>query len=100
MSGPRAEPHAAADLTRLAGSVFEFHKLIPLLTEHFAVVALRSPGTRSPFKPGQKRFSVEDIAHVHAELMTDVLGYGASAPRAAIGAASSPRCSAIAMPSA
>jgi pimeloyl-ACP methyl ester carboxylesterase len=57
------------------GSVFEFHKLIPLLTEHFTVVAPSLPGYTLSFKPGQKRFSVEDIAHVHAELMTDVLGY-------------------------
>ena len=57
------------------GSVFEFHKLIPLLTEHFTVVAPSLPGYTLSFKPGQQRFSVENIADVYAELMTDVLGY-------------------------
>ena len=57
------------------GSVFEFHKLIPLLTEHFTVIAPSLPGYTLSFKPGQQRFSVENIADVYAELMTDVLGY-------------------------
>ncbi len=57
------------------GSVFEFHKLIPLLTEHFTIIAPSLPGYTLSFKPGQKRFSVENIAEVYAELMTDVLGY-------------------------
>ena len=57
------------------GSVFEFYKLIPLLTEHFTVVAPSLPGYTLSFKPGQKRFAVEDIAEVFATLMTDVLGY-------------------------
>ena len=58
------------------GSVFEFHKLIPLLTEHFTVVAPSLPGYALSFKPGQQRFGVGDIADLYAELMTDVLGYG------------------------
>jgi pimeloyl-ACP methyl ester carboxylesterase len=57
------------------GSVFEFHKLIPLLTEHFTIIAPSLPGYTLSFKPGQKRFSVENIADVYAELMTNVLGY-------------------------
>jgi microsomal epoxide hydrolase len=57
------------------GSVFEFHKLIPLLTERFTVVAPSLPGYTLSFKPGQKRFAVEEIAEVFAALMTDVLGY-------------------------
>ncbi len=57
------------------GSVLEFHKLIPLLTEHFTVVAPSLPGYGLSFKPGQRRFSVEDIAGLFASLMTDVLGY-------------------------
>ena len=57
------------------GSVFEFHKLIPLLTEHFTIIAPSLPGYTLSFKPGQKRFSIENIADVYAELMTDVLGY-------------------------
>ena len=56
-------------------SVFEFHKLIPLLTEHFTVVAPSLPGYTLSFKPGQKRFGSEDMAEAFAELMTDVLGY-------------------------
>jgi pimeloyl-ACP methyl ester carboxylesterase len=56
------------------GSVYEFHKLIPLLTEHFTIVAPSLPGYTLSFAPGQKRFSIEDIADLYAELMT-ALGY-------------------------
>jgi pimeloyl-ACP methyl ester carboxylesterase len=56
------------------GSIVEFHKLIPLLTEHFTVVAPSLPGYTLSYKPGQKRFSVVEIADLFAELMT-VLGY-------------------------
>src|SRR5688572_20805913 len=38
------------------GSVWEFHKLIPLLTERFTVVAPSLPGFALSFKPGQRRF--------------------------------------------
>jgi microsomal epoxide hydrolase len=48
---------------------------MPLLTEHFTVIAPSLPGYTLSFKPGQKRFSVGDIADLYAELMTDVLGY-------------------------
>jgi microsomal epoxide hydrolase len=57
------------------GSVWEFHRLIPLLTEHFTVVAPSLPGFTLSFKPGQPRFGVEEMADVFAELMTGVLGY-------------------------
>jgi microsomal epoxide hydrolase len=57
------------------GSVLEFHRLIPRLTEHFTVIAPSLPGYTLSFKPGQKRFGVVDIAAVFAELMTDVLGF-------------------------
>ena len=57
------------------GSIVEFHKLIPLLTEHFTVVAPSLPGYTLSFKPGQRRFGVEEIADVFAELMSGVLGY-------------------------
>jgi len=67
------------------GSVLEFHKLIPMLTDPgrfggdpgdaFTMVAPSLPGYVFSFKPGQKRFSVEEIAEVLAELMSDVLGY-------------------------
>ena len=56
------------------GSVFEFHKVIPLLTEHFTVVAPSLPGYTLSFKPGQQRFNVTDIAETFAELMS-ALGY-------------------------
>jgi microsomal epoxide hydrolase len=57
------------------GSVFEFIELIPLLTEHFTVIAPSLPGYTLSFRPGQKRFAIDDIAALYAELMTDVLGY-------------------------
>ena len=56
------------------GSVFEFHKIIPLLTEHFTVVAPSLPGYTLSFKPGQPRFGVIEIADMFAELMS-ALGY-------------------------
>lgn len=67
------------------GSVMEFHKLLPMLTDPerfggdradaFTVIAPSLPGYVFSFKPGQKRFGIEDIAEVLATLMTDVLGY-------------------------
>ena len=67
------------------GSVIEFLQLIPLLTDPashggdardaFTVVAPSLPGYTLSFKPGQRRFGVEEIADVFAELMTGVLGY-------------------------
>jgi len=66
------------------GSVFEFYKIIPMLTDParfgaesadaFTVVAPSLSGFGFSFRPGQPRFSVEQIADVFAELMT-VLGY-------------------------
>jgi pimeloyl-ACP methyl ester carboxylesterase len=56
------------------GSVFEFHKLIPRLTEHFTVIAPSLPGYTLSFKPGQQRFSIGNIADLYAELMS-ALGY-------------------------
>jgi microsomal epoxide hydrolase len=67
------------------GSVFEFVKLIPLLTnpaahggdarDAFTVVAPSLPGYTLSFKPNQQRFGVEEIADTFAQLMTEVLGY-------------------------
>ena len=57
------------------GSVVEFRRLIPLLTERFTVVAPSLPGYTLSFRPGQKRFAVEEIADLFAQLMTEVLGY-------------------------
>jgi pimeloyl-ACP methyl ester carboxylesterase len=67
------------------GSVFEFLKIIPMLTDParfggdpadaFTVVAPSLPGYGLSFRPGQPRFAAERIADVFAELMTSVLGY-------------------------
>ena len=56
--------------------MFEFLKIIPLLQEHFTVVAPSLPGYGLSFRPGQARFGSEDMAEVFADLMTGVLGYG------------------------
>src|SRR5689334_13738495 len=56
------------------GSVLEFHKIIPLLAEHFIVVAPSLPGYGLSFTLGQKRFGAPEIADLFAELMTQ-LGY-------------------------
>lgn len=67
------------------GSVFELLDLIPRLTDParfggdpadaFTVVAPSLPGFGLSFRPGQKRFSQEEIADLFSALMTDVLGY-------------------------
>lgn len=67
------------------GSVWEFNRLIPMLTDParfggdpadaFTVVAPSLPGYTLSFTPGQKRFGIEEIAEIFAALMTDVLGY-------------------------
>jgi pimeloyl-ACP methyl ester carboxylesterase len=67
------------------GSVVEFLKIIPMLTDparfggdpadSFTVVAPSLPGYTLSFAPGQKRFSVVEMADTFATLMTDVLGY-------------------------
>jgi microsomal epoxide hydrolase len=57
------------------GSVWEFHRLIPLLTERFSVVAPSLPGFTLSFTPGQPRFGTVEMAEAFAELMT-LLGYG------------------------
>jgi microsomal epoxide hydrolase len=67
------------------GSIFEFHRLIPMLTDpgrfgadpadSFTVVAPSLPGYTFSFAPNQQRFGVEQIAEVFTQLMTRVLGY-------------------------
>jgi pimeloyl-ACP methyl ester carboxylesterase len=67
------------------GSVFEFLDIIPRLADparfggdpadSFTVVAPSLPGYGLSFKPGQKRFGVEEIADCVAHLMHDVLGF-------------------------
>jgi pimeloyl-ACP methyl ester carboxylesterase len=67
------------------GSVWEFWKILPMLTDparfggdpadSFTVVAPSLPGYGFSFAPGQPRFGVPEMADVFATLMTDVLGY-------------------------
>jgi pimeloyl-ACP methyl ester carboxylesterase len=67
------------------GSVFEFLDLIPRLADPasfggdpadaFTVVAPSLPGYGLSFRPGQRRFGVEEMADRLAELMSETLGY-------------------------
>ena len=67
------------------GSVWEFHELIPRLTDParfggdpedaFTVVAPSLPGFTLSFEPEQPRLGVVGIADLFARLMTEVLGY-------------------------
>ncbi len=67
------------------GSVLEFRRLIPMLTDParfgadpadaFTVVAPSLPGYTLSFRPGQPRFGIEEIADAFAQLMGPVLGY-------------------------
>ncbi len=67
------------------GSVWEFHKLLPMLTDParfggdaegaFTVVAPSLPGYGFSFRPNQKRFDRVAMADTFATLMTDVLSY-------------------------
>jgi pimeloyl-ACP methyl ester carboxylesterase len=67
------------------GSVWEFHKILPMLTDParfggdpadaFTVIAPSLPGYGFSFAPNQERFGISEIADAFATLMTDVLGY-------------------------
>ena len=67
------------------GSVYEFLDIIPRLTDParfggdpkdaFTVVAPSLPGYGLSFKPGQKRFSLQEIAATTHDLMVETLGY-------------------------
>ncbi len=67
------------------GSIVEFQRLLPLLTDParhggdardaFTVVAPSLPGYAFSFRPNQPRLNIKAIADVFASLMTDVLGY-------------------------
>jgi pimeloyl-ACP methyl ester carboxylesterase len=57
------------------GSVWEFHKIIPMLADRFTVVAPSLPGYTLSFRPGQPRFGIAEIGTAFLELMRDVLGY-------------------------
>ena len=66
------------------GSVFEFLDIIPRLTDPaafggdpkdaFTVIAPSLPGYGLSFQPGQKRFTLQDIAACVHDLMTQTLG--------------------------
>ena len=67
------------------GSVYEFLDIIPRLTDParfggdpkdaFTVIAPSLPGYGLSFKPGQKRFTLQDIAACVHDLMTQTLGF-------------------------
>lgn len=67
------------------GSVWEFHKIIPMLTDParfggdpadaFTVIAPSLPGYGFSYAPGQPRFGIVEMADALASLMTDALGY-------------------------
>jgi len=67
------------------GSIVEFERLIPLLTDParfggdprdaFSVVAPSLPGYTFSFRPNQPRLNIAKIADLFSTLMTDVLGY-------------------------
>ena len=67
------------------GSVAEFERIIPMLTDParfggnpadaFTVVAPSLPGYAMSFREGQPRLGLVEIADLFASLMTDVLGY-------------------------
>ena len=67
------------------GSIVEFERLIPLLTDPwrhggdptdaFTVVAPSLPGYTFSFRPNQPRFGVPAIADLFQTLMVDALGY-------------------------
>jgi pimeloyl-ACP methyl ester carboxylesterase len=67
------------------GSIVEFERLIPMLTDParfgadpadaFTVVAPSLPGYTLSYRPFQPRFNIARVADAFARLMTDVLGY-------------------------
>jgi microsomal epoxide hydrolase len=81
--GPRSRPLLL--LHGWPGSVWEFHRILPILTdparfggdpaEAFTVVAPSLPGYGFSFRPGQPRFGIVEMAQALAALMTEVLGY-------------------------
>jgi microsomal epoxide hydrolase len=83
--GEGPDPYPLLLMHGWPGSVFEFIDLIPRLTDParyggdpadaFTVVAPSLPGYGPSFRPGQKRFGIEEIADCLADLMTQTLGY-------------------------
>jgi pimeloyl-ACP methyl ester carboxylesterase len=55
-------------------SVWEFHRLIPLLRGRARLIVPSLPGYGFSFRPGQRRFGVVDCADAIHALMTEVLG--------------------------
>ena len=83
--GVGPDPHPLVLAHGWPGSVWEFHELIPRLTDPgrfggdpadaFTVVAPSLPGYTLSFTPGQRRVDVAGMSDIFASLMTDVLGY-------------------------
>ena len=83
--GKGPNPYPLLLLHGWPGSVYEFLDIIPRLTDParfggdpkdaFTVIAPSLPGYGLSFKPGQKRFILQDIAACVHDLMTQVLGY-------------------------
>jgi pimeloyl-ACP methyl ester carboxylesterase len=82
--GQGPNPYPLLLLHGWPGSVFEFLDIIPRLTDPakfggdpkdaFTVVAPSLPGYGLSFRPGQKRFILQDITACVHDLMTQVLG--------------------------
>ena len=83
--GKGPNPYPLLLLHGWPGSVYEFLDIIPRLTDParfggdpkdaFTVIAPSLPGYGLSFKPGQKRFILQDIAACVHDLMTKVLGF-------------------------
>ncbi len=56
-------------------TVWEFHELVPRLSDAAQVVVPSLPGYGFSFSPGQRRFGIVDCADAIHSLMTDVLGH-------------------------
>jgi pimeloyl-ACP methyl ester carboxylesterase len=82
--GKGPNPYPLLLLHGWPGSVFEFLDIIPRLTDParfggdakdaFTVIAPSLPGYGLSFEPGQKRFTITDIAACVHDLMTKTLG--------------------------
>ena len=83
--GVGPDPYPLLLLHGWPGSVYEFLDIIPRLTDParfggdpkdaFTVVAPSLPGYGLSFSPGQKRFTLQDIAACVHDLMTETLGF-------------------------
>ena len=86
VQGTGPDPKPLLLLHGWPGSVFEFMDILPRLTDPaafggdpadaFTVIAPSLPGYGLSFSPGQKRFSIAEMADCFADLMTQVLGHG------------------------